>query len=173
MKAEVYTATYEPLAGSSFILLPLDLIDIKYIFNIKNCDNKWFLWCILAHLHPAEDHKNRVTHYTKYEHELDVTGISFPVQLNQIKFEKRNKMAINVIVPLRLTTFDYDTKINLLMISHEENNNYCLVINLITWVRRNACLSSKSQKIKWFTPMDITKKHPMSFIIYADFEFHT
>ena len=80
-----------------------------------------------------------MTHYTKYEHELDVTGISFPVQLSQIKvFERHNKMAINVfgydheakkIVPLRLTTFEYETKINLLMISHEENNHYCLITN--------------------------------------------
>ena len=146
VKVEVYTATYDPLVGSSHILLPLDLIDSRSILNIKNYDNKCFLWCILAHLHPANDHKTRVTHYTEYEHELDVTGITFPMQLNQIKvFEKRNKMAINVfgydheakkIVPLRLTTFDHDTKINLLMISHEENNHYCLITNFNNLMRK-------------------------------------
>ena len=146
VKVEVYTATYDPLVGSSHILLPLDLIDSRSILNIKNYDNKCFLWCILAHLHPANDKKTEVRHYTKYEHELDVTGITFPMQLNQIKmFEKRNKMAINVfgynheakkIVPLRLTTFEYETKINLLMISEETNNHYCLITNFNALMKR-------------------------------------
>ena len=57
VKVEVYTATYDPLVGSSHILLPLDLIDSRSILNIKNYDNKCFLWCILAHLHPANDNK--------------------------------------------------------------------------------------------------------------------
>ena len=83
VKVEVNTATYDPLVGSSYIPLPLGLIDSYSILNIKNYDNKCFLWSILAHLHPAKDHKNRVTHYTKYEHELDVTGITLPVQPNQ------------------------------------------------------------------------------------------
>ena len=41
-KVEVYTATYDPLMGSSYIPLPLDLIDIKSILNIRNNDNKCF-----------------------------------------------------------------------------------------------------------------------------------
>ena len=215
VKVKIFAATYEPLPGSSFIPLPLDLIDIKSILNIKKYDNKCFLWCILVHLHPANDKNTEVRPYTKYGHELGVTGISFPVQPNQIKvFERRNKMAINVfgydyinkkIVPLRMTTLDHDTKINLLMISHEENNHYCLVTNFNNLIKKRTkhtsleyycfnclyafnkkenlqkhediCRKNQTQRLSFpEKPKDqvvhfrgFYKKHPMSFVIYADF----
>ena len=77
-KVEVYTATYEPLMGTSYIELPWSIANTKSIVNIKNKDNKCFLWSVLAHLHPAPYNKQRLSHYTEYEHELDVSGSKLP-----------------------------------------------------------------------------------------------
>ena len=138
-KIEVHTATYNPIVGSSYLPLPPALEKSKSMVNIKNEDDKCFLWAVLAHLHPASDHKYRVTHYTPYEHELDVTGLTFPVSLSQIKtFEHRNKLRINVfgydddegkVVPLRLSKRDEGEPIHLFMMSCEDINHYCLITN--------------------------------------------
>ena len=45
------------------------------------------MWCHIAHLFPSN--KNRVSKYTNHEKDVDDTGITFPVTLNQInKIEK-------------------------------------------------------------------------------------
>ena len=65
---------------------------------------------------------------------MDVSGLSFPVQISQVKiFERKNKLSINVfgldkddkIVPVTLSKNDYEVKINLMMISKEENVRRC------------------------------------------------
>ena len=137
-KVEIHTATYEPLMGTSYIELPPHLRKSTSIVNIQNKDNKCFLWSVLAHLHPAKMDKYRVTNYTPYKDELDVSGVSFPMRISQVKiFERKNKLSINVfgldkddkIVPVTLSKTDYEVKVNLMMISKEENNHYCLIIN--------------------------------------------
>ena len=54
---------YQSLVGGTFIKLPF--ISSK-ILNIVNKDNKCFVWCVLAYLHPIDEHSNRVTKYEKY-----------------------------------------------------------------------------------------------------------
>ena len=57
--------------------------------NIRNEDNICFKWCHIAHKFPAIRDKNRVTKYIKHDKEVNYTGITFPVTLNQIsKIEK-------------------------------------------------------------------------------------
>ena len=54
-----------------------------------NKDDKCFLWCILAALHPAKQNVCRVSNYTQYEHELNMNGITYPVAVKQVlKLEK-------------------------------------------------------------------------------------
>ena len=45
------------IQASSWVKLLKKYKDSKSIINIENIDQNCFLWCILAHLHPAEDHK--------------------------------------------------------------------------------------------------------------------
>ena len=62
---------------------------MKGLLNIRNKDNMCFKWCHIAHKFPAADHKQRVTKYNKHDKDVDYTGITFPVTLNQIsKIEK-------------------------------------------------------------------------------------
>ena len=53
--------TYKPLVGSSYIDLPTELCSLrKELINIKNNDQKCFLWCHVRHINPAEEHPGRI-----------------------------------------------------------------------------------------------------------------
>ena len=51
------------IQASSYIELPGKNKDSKSNINIKNNDQYCCLWCILAYLHPVEDHKDRISKY--------------------------------------------------------------------------------------------------------------
>ena len=47
----------KPLLGSSEIDLPIELRSPrKGLTNIKNEDQKWFLWCHARHINPSKEH---------------------------------------------------------------------------------------------------------------------
>ncbi|GFX35652.1 uncharacterized protein TNCV_3175941 [Trichonephila clavipes] len=136
LKNELKIAIYKPLAAASYIPLPPKLIK-KAILNIRNEDQHCFLWCVLAHLHPAQANANRVSTYLKFQNELCTKNLTFPTPLNQIEcFEEKNKISINVfgfeneIFPLKITTKNFDKHVNLLLISNQEKRHYCLIKNL-------------------------------------------
>ena len=92
-------AKYTPLKGSSYIPLPKKLKTKKAIINVKNTDNKCFMWSILAALHPVEHTRNpeRIHHYQHYQDELNFGGIEFPVTIDKIgRFERQNNISVNV-----------------------------------------------------------------------------
>lgn len=73
--------------------LPDEIANRKAVVNVQNTDNKCFLWSVLAFLHREETVKDayRVSKYKRYENELNMDGISYPVTLKQIDlFEKNN-----------------------------------------------------------------------------------
>ena len=87
-----------------------------------------FLWSVLAHLHPMEEHSSRVHKYKPFQEKLNVEGITFPTQIYHIpKFEQMNNISINVfglengvVVPIQLSRHDSDTEINLMLISKDQ-----------------------------------------------------
>ena len=47
---------YSPLVGSSFIELPRELKNSKKgLINLRNIDNRCFMWCHVRHLNPVND----------------------------------------------------------------------------------------------------------------------
>lgn len=107
---------------------------LKYaIVNIKNRDKKSFVWCILAALYPVNDNTNRVTNYEPYLHKLNLEGLSFPIDLCDLKkFENMNPCSINVygskitenverIYPVRISRSSSTRLINLLIVRRNEN----------------------------------------------------
>ena len=55
-------STYRRLVGSSYIDLPIELKHPrKGLINIKNNDQKCFLWCHVRHINPVKDHPGRIT----------------------------------------------------------------------------------------------------------------
>ena len=54
-------STSRPLVGSSYIDLPIELKHSrKGLINIKNNDQKCFLWCHVRHINPLKEHPKRV-----------------------------------------------------------------------------------------------------------------
>ena len=59
-------STYRPLSGSSYVKLPAELRSSKKgLINIKNNDQKCFLWCHVRHINPVKIHPERITQNDK------------------------------------------------------------------------------------------------------------
>ena len=79
------------MRGSAYIPLPDWIIRKKATVNIRNTDEKCFLWCVLRYLHPRDKNDFRITDLKKYENNLNTKGIKYPVKLKDIsKFELLN-----------------------------------------------------------------------------------
>ena len=96
---QLQMAEYQPLHGSSYLELHPYFENEKSIINVKNEDDKCFMWAILAALHPVSAHPERGGPYQQFKEELNFEGINFPVTINNIsKFEKLNSsISISVI----------------------------------------------------------------------------
>jgi hypothetical protein len=83
-KIFIEVAQFSPPIGADHIPLFKDLAIKKGVVNPANDDDKYFQWAILAALHPAKDHVDRISNYKRYESELNFENISFPVQADEI-----------------------------------------------------------------------------------------
>ena len=92
IKLELHTVSYNPLRGETWIALPKELANKKAIINVKNNDNKCFLWSVLRALNPCENKSERIDKKLKEkENTLNMKGIEYPVSLKDIdKFERQN-----------------------------------------------------------------------------------
>ena len=148
---------WDPLKASSYIDLPPELKNKKALINMKNTDNKCFLWSVLRGLNPKDKKAGRIDKDLKSkENTLNMEGIEYPVSLKDIKrFEKQNPdISISVlgyskdekIYPLRRSKHAMKNKrkynIILLLIKDGDNSHYCLVKN------ESALLSSQVNKRK-------------------------
>ena len=164
---DVHFTRYKPLRGSSYIELPDEIKNKNAVINIKNEDDKCFLYCVARYLNMKDKNKERVDkELIECVEKLNYKGINFPVGLKDINnFEKMNlDISINVlelddndnVYPSRISKFVYERKhnINLLFISQKNQKNaslgtvdeikyhYCLINNL------SRLLSSKVNKDK-------------------------
>ena len=54
-------STYRPLSGSSYVDSPVELRSPrKGLINIKNKDQKRFLWCHVRHINSSKEHLERI-----------------------------------------------------------------------------------------------------------------
>ena len=136
LSLEIHTVQYEPLGGSSYIELPESLANKNAIINLKNTDNKCFMWAVTRALHPAKDNSERIdSKLIKSTENFNWDGITFPVDLKQIdRFEKQNdNLSINIfgyvnsVYPLRISKFDREKQVDLLLVSDEDKQHYCLI----------------------------------------------
>ena len=77
----VIISMYSPLIGSSFAELPNEPKNPKKgLINIKNNDNKCFLWCHVRHLNLIKKHLERIKQEDKrLANNLNYEGIEFPI----------------------------------------------------------------------------------------------
>ena len=151
---------WDPVKGSSYIDLPKELKNKNAIINMKNKDNKCFLWCVLRALNPIDKNAERIDKDLKSkENTLNMEGIAYPVELKKIeRFEKQNpNISISVlgyskderVYPLQISKYtkckrkdEREHNITLLLIKNGDNSHYCYVKRL------SALLTSQVNKHK-------------------------
>ena len=92
-------SAYKPLVKSSYIDLPIELYSPrKRLINIKNNDQKCFLWCHVRHINPVKEHPWIIKKIDKrLANNLNYDGIEFPAQEKYFsKIEVQNNICINV-----------------------------------------------------------------------------
>ena len=91
-------STFKPLVGSSYIDLPVKLSNPrKGLINVKNNDQKCFLWCHVRHINPIEEHPGRIKKTDRrIASNLNYEGIEFPVQEKDFKKIEVQNICINV-----------------------------------------------------------------------------
>jgi hypothetical protein len=88
-----------PLVGSSFIPTPKLLERKQSLINVCNPDdNMCFAWAVLSALCPCQENTERVSKYRPYLNMINLTGLTFPLSVNEVaKFEKINpNISVNV-----------------------------------------------------------------------------
>ena len=154
----LYTDIWDPIKAGSYIDLPKELKNKNAIINMKNEDDKCFMWCVLRALNPKDKNAERIDKDLKSkENTLNMEGIAYPVDFKGVKrFEKQNPdISISIlgyskderVYPLRISKFtklkkEEERKHNivLLLIKNGDNSHYCYVKKL------SALLSSQVNK---------------------------
>ena len=122
---------YSPLLGSSYIELPDELNYPKKSFiNIRNKDNKYFLWYHVAHLNLVDNHSTRVN-----REDRRIAGIDFPVsEKNYCKIEDKSGININVfsyddstIYPIYISNKNFNNNMDLLLIFSGDISHYVFI----------------------------------------------
>ena len=141
-KLVLHTTRWEPVNAGSYIELPQELKNRKAIINMKNQDDKCFMWSVLRALNLKDNHPERIDNDLKNKVDtLNMEGIQYPVSFRGIdRFEHLNpEISISVLgyneeekfYPLKVSKYTgCKHDIVLLLIKDGEKSHYCLVKNI-------------------------------------------
>ena len=135
---EIHTVNFNLMRGSSYIPLPDWIMRKKAIINIRNTDDKCFLWCVLRYLNPKPKNDDRYADLKEKEFALNTKGIKFPMKVKDItKFEALNPSipGINVFsvnennkfYPLREAKRNPQETIDLFLYEEDGRHHYSLI----------------------------------------------
>ena len=166
-------STYRPLSGSSYINLPVELRDPrKGLINVKNRDEKCFLWCHVRHINPSKEHPERITkkykelakHITNPEKitqedkeltsDLDYDEIEFSVHEQDFsKIEAKKFFCINVsgyenglVFPIFVSDQNFEDSIDLLLLIDDDKSHYVYIKDFDRFMFHK----TKNKNKKWF-----------------------
>ena len=156
----LHTYKWDPLKAGSYIDLPKALKNKKAIINMKNEDDKCFMWSVLRGLNLKDKNNDRIDEDLKSKEDtLNMKGIKYPVDFQGIdRFESQNPdISISIlgyngyekVYSLKISKYTKAKKENrrkydivLLLLKDGKNSHYCLVKNL------SALLTSQLNKRK-------------------------
>ena len=108
----------------------------KGLINIKNKDQKCFLWCHVRHINPSKEHPERIKKTDKkIAEKRDYDEIEFPVQEKDFsKIEKKNNICINVfcyenklVFPIYVSDQNFENSMDLLLVFDENKSHYVYI----------------------------------------------
>lgn len=129
-------------AGSSFIKTPAWISRKQATINVVNFNDDYcFIYCLLAHLYPVKNNRERPESYPQDFHRLFcLEKLQFPLKVSSIcRFEKLNPtISVNVfgaennaiIGPLYHTKQRKENHVNLLLLQSGNKSHYCLITDL-------------------------------------------
>ena len=141
-KLVLHTTRWDPINAGSYIDLPPYLKNKHAIINMKNQDEKCFLWSVLRALNPKDKNPDRKDSDLKSKQDtINMQGIRYPVSFRDIdRFEHLNlNISISVlgynkeerVYPLRISKYTKRKhNIVLLLLKDGEKSHYCLVKNI-------------------------------------------
>ena len=141
IKLVLHTTKWDTINAGSYIELPQALKNKKAIINMKNQDDKCFMWSVLRALNPKDNHPERIDNDLKSKVDtLNMKGIQYPVGFRDIdRFESQN-----LEISITVLGYNKDERVNtlkvskytgckhdvvLLLIKDGEKSHYCLVKN--------------------------------------------
>jgi len=171
---------HRPTQGSSFIETPEHLKNKSAVVNIKNkSDNLCFAWSVLAAIHHAPHHPDRLSHYRHYLDELNLSGLAFPLKVSDVpKFERQNpNISVNVnayehdpvpeIIPLYISPDrQREFHVNLLILTDDATGqqHYVLIRHLSRLVCGRTQHDGKTHvsvlSVLFLSCTPITRPHP-------------
>ncbi len=93
MRLDIRVGKYVTQYGSCFTELFNNLKNKKALINIRNNDEKCFIWCCISKLYPTKKtwQQTNIKYYKKNLGKLNLKGIVFPLDINKVEnFEKIN-----------------------------------------------------------------------------------
>ena len=141
-KLVLHTTRWDPINAGSYIDLPEALKNKLAIINMKNEDDKCFMWSVLRALYPKDTNPQRVDNDLKSKQDsINMKGIHYPVSFRDIdRFESQNpEISISVVgynkdervYPLKISKYTgCEHDIVLLLLKDGEKSHYCLVKNI-------------------------------------------
>ena len=114
--------------------LPAELRSSKKgLINIKNDNQKYFLWCHVRHINPAKVYPQRITPKDKNRaNDLDYVRVEFAVREKDFrKIEKKNNICINVfcyenklVFPIYVSDQKFQNSADLLLVTDGDISYY-------------------------------------------------
>ena len=123
--------------------------------NIKNNDQKWFLWCHVRPINPVKDHLGRIKKTDRdFANNLNYDGIEFPVQEKDFKkIEGQNNICVNVfgydnklVFPIYISDQTFKNTIYLLLLINDDQSHYVYIKDFNTFMFHK----TKNKNKKWF-----------------------
>ena len=182
---DLHVNKYDPLAARSYIPLPAEIQNKKATVNLKNDDDRCFIYCLGRALDPTPDKKNleRVsTHLKNVCESLGLNNIKTPVNVHDLpKIEGQFNVSINLyghsdsnknpihIYPIRTTLSRTTKHVDLLITTNSETNHYVWIKNFNKLCARVTTDTSKKffckHCMQHFLSEDKLEKHMIDCIV--------
>ena len=124
----------------------------KGLINIKNNDQKCFLWCHVRHINPLKEYPERIT---KIDRKISCSlNYKFPVEEKDFeKIEVQNNICINVlgyenqlVFPIYIADQKFKETKDLMLLINDDQSHYVSIKDFNTFMFHKR----KNKNKKWF-----------------------